>query len=223
MAAIARRRGSGAVRGARPRASPPERGRAGGAGVLVAERGGGGRQLRLHGRPPRRGARAAVRRARLQQHRPRPLRSARGASGGPARAARHRARRPGCSATWPRSPPGRARTPRSGCSPSCGPRASTRTSPWSGQIAFGGSGVRYDNHAFLESLRAPRPRARRGRRRALPRPARRRAARSSPSWTSRSCRHGRSPSASRWSRAWPWDAAAGDLCRSRPRARGGSA
>ena len=79
------------------------------------------------------------------------------------------------SGTWPRSRLGRARTPRSGRWPRCGAVDSTPTCSSSGQIAFSGKGVRYDNRALSARARATRRRTRGSRRGPLPRPARRRA------------------------------------------------
>ena len=89
-----------------------------------------------------------------------------------------------------------------------------------GEIAFGGKGVRYDNHAFLPRSR-PRQGAGRAERGALPRPARRRARDPAPRSTSPCCLPGRSPSGLPWWRAWPWASPAGHAGRRRPRAGGG--
>ena len=76
------------------------------------------------------------------------------------RGARARRGTPRCSVRWRRSRRGRARTPRSGRWPTLRARGLDAHLLLVGQVAFGGKGVRFDNHAFLDSLRAARRRAR---------------------------------------------------------------
>ena len=116
-----------------------------------AQRRRGGGRVGLHGPPLQRRARSARGHPGVQRHRSRALRSRSRAGGAPARAARPRRRTRCCSARWPRSRPGRARTWRSALWRSCAATASTPTCSWWAGVAFAGKGVRYDNRAFLRS------------------------------------------------------------------------
>ncbi len=174
-ARIAPAAGRRAVRGARARAPARHARRPRGARAARPQRRGDRGRLRLHGRAVQRGP-APARGASASTTASTTPASTRPRVAGAACARSWDSRpAPGCSGRWPRSRPGRARTRRSGCSPSCAARASTPTWCWSARSPSAASGVRYDNHAFLRSLERLVDELGRARRGALPRPARGRA------------------------------------------------
>ena len=145
--------GRRAVRRARSRASAADSRRAGGAARARAAAPRRSWPTRTTRPRAERGAGPARGAPRLQQHRPRSLRPRRASPGA------------ACAKSWDSRPDARLLgqvaqiTPWKGQDTSIRMlaelrrvRASTRTWPWSGRSPSAASGVRYDNHAFLESL-----------------------------------------------------------------------
>ena len=164
-----------AVRRARPRAPPADAGRARRARGARAQRERGRRRLGLHRRAPRRGPRRPVAQRVYNSIDHARFDPARVAPGSPARASS------GSAADAALLGQVAQITPWKGQDTAIRALAELRRAGLDahlvlvGQIAFGGRGVRYDNHAFLATLERLVARARRRRRGALPRPARRRA------------------------------------------------